>query len=103
MNRVDRTPGVRLVTDRPEDFTAPPAPPPVDLTEAEDKFREYPVVALRGRINSGFAVQLLWSPLDGETYITCVLNGACDTFAVPPEHANEAFEHPFAWGCSLPL
>ncbi len=101
----DRAPGVQLVTDPYGRRVAfgPPAPPvaPFDFGEARP---ERPgLVALKGRINAGLAVQLLADTDTGETFITLVLNGSTETFPVPPEHALDAFEHPFVYGGTLPL
>jgi hypothetical protein len=98
------------VTDPPGGY--PPVSPREDESEALlaaalegviHGVEDYPVVALQGRITAGLGVQLLWSPLDGQTYLTCTLNGECDTFAVPPEQALDAFAHPYSYGCTLPL
>lgn len=60
-------------------------------------------IALLGRVTAGLGVQLLWNPLTGETFLTVALNGETETFSVPPEAAKEAFDHPYAFGASLPL
>ncbi len=54
------------------------------------------------RMSDGFAVQGLVDSA-GRTYISCALNGEHQTFDVEPEDAAEAFDHPFAYGCTLPL
>jgi len=60
-------------------------------------------VALLGRVNSGFGVQLLWDPLSGKTFVTTAVGGETETFEVSPEHALEAYEHPYAYGATLKL
>jgi hypothetical protein len=60
--------------------------------------------ALRGRMTSGLGVQLLIEPFDsGRAWITVCLNGKTETFEVYPADANEAFEHPYAYGATLAL
>lgn len=99
--------GRRLVTDPPIRRLVEQrlAETPPSLPDVEDPFDpgDRDLVALRGRISSGFAVQLLLDRSTGETFLTCVLAGVCETFPVPPECANDAFEHPFLYGCTLPL
>lgn len=59
---------------------------------------------LLSELRSGFGVQLLAEPrLNGRSWITCTLNGETQTFEVPAARALDAFEHPFAYGCTLPL
>jgi hypothetical protein len=106
MNRVDRADGVRLVTDSPH--VRPPVSPEHDrereidaLLEAAKPERD--VVCLLSRLTAGLGVQALWSPTDGTTWITVVLNGATETFEVPGENLAEAFEHPYVFGATLPL
>lgn len=103
----DRDPrsGVRLVTDPPAPRHTPPPPPPVEIEHLDfEPERPEGLVAWAGRINNGFAVQGL---VDGEgtVYITCAIPGQnlYQTFEVAPEDAADAFEHPFAYGCNLPL
>lgn len=96
MNRVDRSPGVRLVTDHPNASAAPPAPP-VELPDTFDgDSRE--LVVVRGRLSAGIAVQLLLDTLTGELFVTTVVAGNCLTVEVERENANEYFEHPGAFG-----
>lgn len=103
MNRVDRTPGVRLITDHPGASFAPP-PPPVDLDLSDDDFVPAGLKVWAGRYLNGFAVQGLVDG-EGQTYITAAIPGLglYQTFEVAPDIAADAFEHPFAYGCSLPL
>lgn len=97
----DRAPGVRLITDRP---LAAPAPVIDTRVEAESiVFRPETLVALMGRVNSGFYVQLIADTATGETWLTCSINGETDTFPIPSDKALDAFEHPFAYGCNLPV
>jgi hypothetical protein len=97
MNRVDRAPGVRLVTDYPGVYE-----------HDEDRVESLPewpvpgkVECLLSRLTAGLGVQALVA--DGEAYITVTLNGATETFPVPPNSLLDAFEHPFAYGATLPL
>jgi hypothetical protein len=53
------------------------------------------------RSASGFYVQGLVA--GKRTFITAVLGAQCETFEVEPEHAVEAFEHPFAFGCTITI
>lgn len=103
----DRAAGVRLVTDIP--FQAVGAATydgdtdslePFDFDAYEDP-RD--LVALHGRITAGLGVQLLFDRLSGETFVTVTLNGETETFPVPGEHANDAFEHPYCYGATLAL
>lgn len=101
----DRAPGVHLVTDAVGRRVAdvPPVSPglliePFDFEAAEDP-RD--LIALRGRITAGLGVQLLVDLLSRQTFITLALDGETETFEVPPSAANDAFEHPFAYGGTL--
>jgi len=102
MNRVDRAPGVRLVTDHPGTLIAPPPPPPVDVALEDGDLVPEGLKVWAGRITAGLAVQGLVAP-DGSTFVTCVLNGQCETLEIAPEKALDAFLHPFAYGFTLPL
>lgn len=107
MNRVDRAPGVRLITDHPG------VRPPVSLEHAareaeadallEAARPEHDVVCLLSRLTAGLGVQALWSPSRSETYITVTLNGETETFEVPSDSLLDAFEHPYAFGATLNL
>ena len=61
------------------------------------------VIALAGRITAGLAVQLLITPggQDRRAFITLVLDGETETFEVGPEHAMDAYRHPFCYGGTL--
>ena len=92
--------GMSVVGDRRGEFA--PAPPPVDLDLSDDDLVPAGLSVLATRSASGFDVQLL---IDAEqqTYVTCVLNGAIQTFEVERAKALDAFHHPFLFGCTLPL
>ena len=105
-----RRSGRRLVTDRkhPNRFQTVSeqiAALPTALTEGPTEPPPPPpkVLALAGRSESGFHVQLLWNADERQAYVTAVLDGKSQTFAVPNEHAMEAFNHPFCFGCTLDL
>ena len=53
---------------------------------------------LARRVSGGIEVALYWSPLDNSTTVVVWDTGSEETlaFAVAPEHALEAFYHPFA-------
>jgi hypothetical protein len=101
MNRVDRAPGVRLITDHPGIPGAPPSPPP-DVALDDDDFVPEGLKVWAGRLTGGLAVQGLVAA-DGSTFVTCVLNGVCETLEIAPEKALDAYLHPFAYGFTLPL
>ena len=61
------------------------------------------MICLLSRLTAGLGVQLLWDPRNGDTFITVTLNGDTETFPVDPFNAADAFQHPFAYGASLPL
>ena len=101
MNRVDRAAGVRLVTDSPHTTTAPV----VDIEGLDFETPDVTPEGLRtwaGRSSYPFHVQGLVDA-EGRTYITAVLNDLTQTWEVAPGDALEAFLHPFANGCTLPL
>jgi hypothetical protein len=102
MNRVDRAAGVRLITDHPSVHAAPPVTAPVEIDLSDDDFVPAGLKAWAGRTSDGFHVQGL---VDGEgsTFVTCVLNGVCETLEIAPEKALDAYLHPFAYGFTLPL
>lgn len=103
-----RRSGRRLVTDRPKDskrfqtvseqIAALPTALTGEVEEPQPK-----LLALAGRSESGFHVQLLWNADERQAYVTAVLDGKSQTFAVPNENAMEAFNHPFCFGCNLNL
>lgn len=99
----DRIAGVRLVTDHPAQpaVTSVPTDGNVEHLDFETDVPALELVALRGRINSGLAVQLLCDVAHGRTFITLDVNGETETFEVPADRANDAFEHPFAYGGTL--
>jgi hypothetical protein len=113
MNRVDqsdefRASGRSLVTDHPAH--RPPVSPEHQAREDEiDALLEaarpddVEVVCLLSRLTSGLGVQALWAPENGTTHVTVTLNGETETFEVPPALLREAFDHPFAYGATLPL
>lgn len=99
MNRVDRSEafirsGRSIIGDRP----APPAPPIVALDG--DDFVPKGLRAWAGRSTNGVYVQGLIDA-DGQTYVTVVFRGRCETREVPREKALDVFEHPFAYGFEL--
>lgn len=109
MNRVDRSDdfarsGRSLVSDDGIDRIAQ-----LDAADAVDHLDFVPehivpagLVVWAARLNDGFAVQGLVDGA-GRTYISAALNGQYQTFEVDREDAAEAFDHPFAYGCTLPL
>lgn len=100
---IDRVPGVQLVTDHPAFPPVSPGNEPADMTELEVALQRTDMVALCGRVYSGLGVQLLWSPVTGETFVTVTLGGETETFEVPRDRAMDAYEHPFAYGATLKL
>jgi hypothetical protein len=107
MNRVDRSDafaasGRSLVSDPPSSSIRLPgrAHPGVALEDGD--FVPEGLVAWAGRSENGFHVQGLVAA-DGACFISCALNGAYQTFEVPRANAVEAYAHPFAYGCTLPL
>jgi hypothetical protein len=101
MNRVDRIAGVRLVTDRPT-VALPPVSPPIDVAINDDDFVPKGLRAWAGRTADGFHVQGLVDA-EGQTFVTCYLNGVCETLEIPVDKALDAYLHPFAYGFTLPL
>lgn len=104
MNRVDRSQrfideGRSLVSD-PVGRPVPPAAPPVDLSD--DDFVPKGLRAWAGRISNGFYVQGLVAE-DGTTFISAGVAGQHQTFEVPRDKASDAFEHPYAYGCTILL
>lgn len=67
-----------------------------------DPTDEVTVECLRSRCTGGLGVQLLWLGAD-RAAITVTLNGETETFEVHPRDAAAAFEHPYAYGATLPL
>jgi hypothetical protein len=61
------------------------------------------VIALAGRITAGLCVQLLVTAgaEDRRAFITLVLDGETETYEVAPEHAMDAYRHPFCYGGTL--
>lgn len=109
MNRVDRSDafarsGRSLVSDpRGTAAPAPPAPP-VALDISDDDFVPQGLKAWAGRIANGFYVQGLVDA-EGQTYISAGIPARSlhQTWEVAPEQALDAYLHPFAYGCTLPL
>jgi hypothetical protein len=106
MNRVDRSDrfvreGRSLVSDPVR--TAPPAPP-VALDLSDDDFVPKGLRAWAGRFENGLYVQGLVDA-DGTTFISAGIPGRDlhQTWEVARVDAADAFEHPFAHGCTLPL
>lgn len=95
----DRTAGVRLVTD-----ALAPAPLrdaiEASLIAALEPDRDG-VRCLLSRLTAGLGVQALVRGDD--CYITITLNGATETFPVPAARLLDAFDHPYAYGATLPL
>jgi hypothetical protein len=104
MNRVDRAPGVRLVTDSPHTRVAPPEPPSIEPFDFDRDDDRPDLVALCGRRNAGLSVQLLTNRGDEpRAWITLDVNGQTETFEVEPRDALDAYHHPYAYGATLPL
>lgn len=109
MNRVDRSDefarsGRSLVSDSPFEVVAE-GTYDADLDHLDFEPTHIVPDGLQvwaARMSDGFAVQGLVDGA-GRTYISCALNGEYQTFDVEPEDAAEAFAHPFAYGCTLPL
>ena len=107
MNRVDRSEqfirdGNSILGDRPGEFRALQS---VDLVEAgltHEAFRPAGLRAWAGRSSNGFHVQGLIDA-EGRTYISASIRDKHQTWEVLPENAADAFAHPFAYGCVLPL
>lgn len=57
-----------------------------------------PLRELARRISGGMEITLYWSPADNSTRIEVWQPDSGETlaFSVPPEHALDAFHHPFA-------
>ena len=74
-----------------------------DVHEAATSVAPSDVIALAGRITAGLAVQLLITPggEDRRAFITLALDGETETFEVAPEHAMDAYRHPFCYGGTL--
>jgi hypothetical protein len=104
MNRVDRSEaytrsGMTIIGDR-AGAPAPPAPPEVALDD--DAFVPKGLRAWAGRTSNGFYVQGLVDD-EGTTYISAGVGGQHQTFEVPRDKAHDAFEHPYAYGCTILL
>ena len=106
----DRAAGVSLVTDHPAFAVVAEATYDADLDalDFEVDVPEFEVVCLASRLTAGLGVQLLTNRAKNEddeprAFITLVLNGATETFEVKPEDALDAFQHPYAFGGTLPL
>jgi hypothetical protein len=54
---------------------------------------------LAARESNGLSVRLFWHPLDGEVTVSVedYHEGECFDLTVAPEHALDAFYHPFAY------
>jgi hypothetical protein len=54
---------------------------------------------LAARESNGLSVRLLWHPLEGEVTVSVedCHESECFDLAVAPEHALDAFYHPFAY------
>lgn len=62
------------------------------------------LVALCGRQNAGLSVQLLTTVgEDVRAFVSLDVNGRGETIEVAPEHALDAYHHPYAYGATLPL
>lgn len=59
------------------------------------------VRCLLSRLTAGLGVQALVK--GDETFITVTLNGETETFPVPRDRLLDAFDHPYAYGATLPL
>jgi hypothetical protein len=106
MNRVDRSEayarsGMSIIGDRPGEGRTPP---PVALDISDDDFVPEGLQAWAGRVTNGFYVQGLVDA-EGTTFISAGIAGRNlhQTWEVPREKALDAFLHPFANGCTLPL
>ena len=103
---IDRAAGVRLVTDPVGGVATSVAPVDnvVEHLDFETDVPEIQVVALCGRQNSGLSVQLLTTVgADVRAWITLDVNGQTETFEVEPSTALDAYQHPYAYGATLPL
>lgn len=86
----------RALREEAEKITADALLPRVETDPRE-------IECLESRLTAGLGVQLLWNRETGSTFITVTLNGETETFPVDEDKALEAFEHPFAFGATLPL
>jgi hypothetical protein len=100
----DRAPGVRLVTDPPGGVATSVAPDGnVEHLDFETDVPTLDIIALAGRITAGLGVQLLITAgaENRRAFITLCLDGETETFEVAPEHAMDAYRHPFCYGGTL--
>jgi len=65
--------------------------------DACDPEPEHGWIALAGRWQAGFGVQLLWHPVTAATAITVAEGGVTFTFDVPAVNALDAFHHPYVY------
>jgi hypothetical protein len=63
--------------------------------------REAETVELLGRSFSGLSVELLFAPTDGRTFVKVAIADREQTLEIPRDKAYDAFQHPFAYGCTL--
>lgn len=97
---IDRTPGVRLITDPVGGVATTPVRDAVEdaLFAALEPERDG-VHCLLSRLTAGLGVQLLVQ--GNRAFITVALNGETETFEVPGDKALDAFDHPYAYGATL--
>ena len=93
MNRVDRAPGVSLVTDHPADSYQ--APPTTDIPEIETP---EPLV-WRERHFGGLRVQVGWHPALGWTVFAQVGENRGHLALIEKDSREDAFDHP---SCYIP-
>lgn len=86
-----------------EAFNEIAAIPTVDRPAIERTGDTPDLVALKGRMTAGIAVQLLWARDTGETFVSVTVGPKSQTFTVPAEDALDAFDHPFVYGCTIAL
>ncbi len=77
--------------------------PTVERPAIEREIDAPDVVALKGRMTAGIAVQLLWARDTGATFVSVTVADRSQTFEVAPADALDAFAHPFVYGCTIAL
>jgi len=82
---------------RGEIATLPEIEEPPTFAEITAGDPEHGWIALAGRWQAGFGVQLLWHPVTAATAITVAEGGVTFTFDIPAEHALDAFHHPYVY------
>lgn len=93
----------RFASEAAAEIDAIPVTDVVRLEQAEDVDRPE-IIALCGRQNSGLSVQLLTTVGDDvRAWITLDVGGRTETVEIRPQDALDAFQHPYAYGATLPL